>query len=62
MAGYSSTPLLKKLGIKPGAKIYIKGQPEQYWDWISPLPEKLVIVKQLQGDIDFIHFFVRSAI
>lgn len=58
MAGYSRTPLLKILGIKPGHHVLVVNPPDSYWDWISPLPEK-VIVKSRAGitALDFIHLF-----
>ena len=31
-AGYSGTPLLKKLGIKPGYKLLFVNQPQNYFD------------------------------
>jgi hypothetical protein len=60
MAEYSQTPLIKKLGIKPTSRILIKGEPNAYWDWVSPLPENVVVVKQARDDLDFIHVFVLS--
>lgn len=57
MAGYSNTPLQKKLGIKPGFKILISGEPEEYWDWISPLPNDIRVVKSAKSGLDFIHIF-----
>ena len=30
MAGYSGTPLAKKLGIKPGATLLLEGAPDDY--------------------------------
>jgi hypothetical protein len=45
MSGYSQTPLLKKLGIKPGTKILVVNEPEGYWDWLAPLPEVAVVQK-----------------
>lgn len=59
MAGYSGTPLVKKLGISPGAKIIVKGEPKGYWDWVSPLPER-VIVKKTGTGLNFVHLFVTS--
>lgn len=59
MAGYSGTPLIKKLGIKEGVIIRVKYVPEEYWDWISPLPKELVVVNRAVKDgVDFIHLFV----
>lgn len=39
MPGYSGTPLAKKLGIKPGSTIASIGAPDQYPEWLAPLPE-----------------------
>jgi hypothetical protein len=58
MAGYSGTPLVQKLGIKPGFKMIVVNEPEGYWDWISPLPEG--VVSSAKAPIDFIHLFVTS--
>lgn len=60
MAGYSGTPLIKKLGIKPGSCFYISDAPEDYFDWLSPLPDNLQVKEKLTGDFDFIHLFVTS--
>jgi hypothetical protein len=61
MAGYSGTPLLKKLGIKTGHSLITVGEPSSYWDWLAPLPEKVeVIDKGARGSVDFIHLFVKE--
>jgi hypothetical protein len=60
MAGYSGTPLLKKLGIKPGSRIYISEPPAQYFDWISPMPDAVKVSDKLTDVFDFIHVFVRD--
>ena len=60
MAGYSGTPLAKKLGIKIGMKTYVKNAPENYLDLLEPLPEALVFTKRLTSQTDFIHLFTRS--
>jgi hypothetical protein len=39
MAGYSGTPLPKKLGIKPGAKLLLLGAPRGFRQTLGPLPE-----------------------
>ncbi len=40
MAGYSGTPLPKKLGIKPGSAVALLGAPEGFADeTLGPLPE-----------------------
>lgn len=58
MAGYSGTPLIQKLGIKAGFQIHVANEPKAYWDWISPLPEKVAAKKAGSKDLDFIHLFV----
>ena len=60
MAGYSGTPLLKKLGIKPGFRMYVHDAPEKYFDWLHPLPDDLEVTDRLAGKLDFIHVFVRD--
>jgi hypothetical protein len=58
MAGYSGTPLVKKLGIKPNDRIKIIAAPEDYWEWISPLPEGLISTGT--KNFNFIHLFVKQ--
>jgi hypothetical protein len=56
MAGYSPTPLIKKLGIKEDALVLTVNEPTEYWDLLAPLPE-VQIVKS-KKEVDFIHVFV----
>ena len=58
MAGYSGTPLQKKLGLKPGMNMYLLGHPREYFDWISPLPADVKIASKPRAQSDFIHLFV----
>jgi adenosine/AMP kinase len=60
MAGYSKTPLVKKLGIKEGFKISILNAPENYAQTLGELPENVTVVDILVGPLDFIHFFTTS--
>lgn len=60
MAGYSGTPLQKKLGIKPGMTMFVQNVPPDYFDWLSPLPERVTVKKMIGKEIDFIHSFVKS--
>jgi hypothetical protein len=60
MAGYSATPLAKKLGIKPATSIYVSQPPHVYFDWLAPLPEDLTARSKLSGELDFIHLFVKD--
>lgn len=61
MAGYSATPLIKKLGIKPGFSLRIKNEPPDYWNWMSPLPENIKVLSRPKKEAaDFIHLFVKD--
>ncbi|MCW8877757.1 MAG: DUF3052 domain-containing protein [Kangiellaceae bacterium] len=60
MAGYSGTPLAKKLGIKAGFKIYVKNPPENYLQLIEPIPDNVMIYKRLSSSLDIIHFFTKK--
>jgi hypothetical protein len=56
-AGYSGTPLPKKLGLKSGQRILILGAPEGYDATLGNLPDGLERVDSLAGTFDFIQFF-----
>ena len=60
-AGYSGTPLVKKLGINPGMRILFVNQPEDYDAILGPLPEGVIRLKEPQEKMDFIHLFARHA-
>lgn len=60
-AGYSSTPLAKKLGFKPGFKILIVNGPDYYYDLFNELPD----VREAdinENNIDLIHLFSKDAV
>lgn len=59
-AGYSGTPLVKKLGIKPGFKICLLNQPENYQDTLGNLSKDVRILSKPEGKIDFIQYFTKS--
>lgn len=59
MAGYSDTPLIKKLGIKAGMKIAILNPPEDLWKELGEMPEVRAVAK-LAKDMDFILCFSDS--
>lgn len=61
MAGYSGTPLVKKLGIKEGARVLFLHEPEGFRDALGPLPDRATLAKSRSRDLDFIHLFVTSA-
>jgi hypothetical protein len=57
MAGYSKTPLIKKLGLKAGFRLIILNAPENYEHTLGELPEDVTVADTLTGPLDFIHFF-----
>lgn len=60
MAGYSATPLAKKLGIKDGFHLKLINAPEYYFDLFTDLPAKLFIENGDSKKLDFIHFFTKE--
>ena len=60
MAGYSRTPLAKKLGFKPRCRVRVDGAPPDYLDRVAPLPDGVLISNRIRKDIDVWHFFTAS--
>jgi len=58
-AGYSGTPLHKKLGIKAGDKVWFSGNPEMYESELLKAGNIEVVPKLTLG-FDFLHFFTSS--
>jgi hypothetical protein len=60
-AGYSGTPLARKLGIKPGASVLALDAPAQYRAWLTDLPKAVRFVATAPpGGADIVHLFVAS--
>jgi len=58
MAGYSETPLIKKLGIKTGNTLMFVNEPGHYTDLLGKLPENVEVVgPDHPGPVNFIHIF-----
>ncbi|WP_343733267.1 DUF3052 family protein [Duganella sp.] len=55
--GYSGTPLFKKLGIAPGSRVFARRAPEQYRDWLTPLPDGVQFQSRLSSSTDIVHLF-----
>jgi hypothetical protein len=49
-AGYSGTPLPRKLGIKAGARLALIGAPDGFDSTLGELPDGVVIRRRLGGD------------
>jgi hypothetical protein len=60
VAGYSGTPLPKKLGIKEGHEVAFPGAPEDFADTLGELPLGVRIKRVARGPLDVIVLFVRS--
>lgn len=58
-AGYSGTPLVRKLGLKDGMRVRLLGAPEGYWELLGGGPEELGVTSDGDGDrsVDFTHLF-----
>jgi hypothetical protein len=59
MAGYSGTPLVKKLGIKPGSNIALLNAPTDYASELD-LPEDVTINSRSGKPLDFAQLFVQN--
>jgi hypothetical protein len=58
MAGYSGTPLPRKLGIKPGHRLLLLGAPDGFA--LEGLPEDVRVVRRASGEADVILSFETS--
>jgi hypothetical protein len=59
-AGYSRTPLVKKIGIKEGFKIKVINFPDNYFKLFSLFPEKFALITEQHIKKDFIHYFAKN--
>ncbi len=48
-AGYSGTPLARKLGIKPGARVLLRRAPENFEDLLEGLPDDATLLRSMRG-------------
>ena len=60
MAGYSGTPLVKKLGIKEGSRVALVNAPRDFEATLSELPDNVTFMKSTTKSLDLILFFVLS--
>jgi hypothetical protein len=60
VAGYSGTPLPKKLGIKPGSKLGVFDAPSGFPKSLGALPDGVVQTTSLRGSLDVAIFFTKS--
>jgi hypothetical protein len=60
MAGYSGTPLAKKLGIKDGHVVGLVNAPAGFTDLLEPLPDAVSVVTGVRSHRDVAVVFVRQ--
>ncbi len=56
-AGYSGTPLAKKLGIKEGHRVALLDEPETFRDLLDPVPHAVEFRTSLRGKADVVVLF-----
>ena len=57
MAGYSGTPLVKKLGVKEGFKIHAINAPAGYRLLLAPLPAAVQFTSAPNSSTNLVHLF-----
>lgn len=60
MAGYSATPLFKKLGINAGSRVHLAQAPQGFRKQLAPLPPRVKFVPRLNKATDLVHFFTTN--
>jgi hypothetical protein len=60
MAGYSATPLAKKLGIKEGSRVALVKAPKDFQASLGELPEDVEFIRRPTTSIDIILYSVLS--
>lgn len=60
MAGYSGTPLAKKIGIKEGSRIALVNAPKDFQIEPKELPGNVEFLKPVAKSLDIILFFVTT--
>ncbi len=60
MAGYSGTPLAKKLGIKEGSRIALVNAPKDFQSGLGQLPDNVTFFKPSTKSLDLVLFFALS--
>tara|TARA_R110002124_G_scaffold81520_3_gene214892 strand:- start:137 stop:475 length:339 start_codon:yes stop_codon:yes gene_type:complete len=60
-AGYSATPLFRKLGLKPGMRAIALSPPDHYSTLLGTDAASVDWVSEMGKGLQFIHLFTRSA-
>lgn len=59
-AGYSGTPLAKKLGVKENARVALLNAPPEFRDTLAPLPPGVTFARGAERPVDLAVLFVRA--
>ena len=57
MAGYSGTPLARKLGLKEGSTVLAINPPADYRKRLEPIPAGVQFVSRVSTTTDLVHLF-----
>jgi hypothetical protein len=57
-AGYSGTPLARKLGMAAGSRVVVLNAPDGYRDWLAPMPAGVRFEAKVSAATDVVHVFV----
>jgi hypothetical protein len=57
MAGYSGTPLVQKIGIKPGHRVVLRNHPPTFIKDLGTLPEGAESLERLSGKANVVVYF-----
>ncbi len=59
-AGYSGTPLVRKLGVKPGMRVHYVAAPEGFGALLGELPDGVRVLARAAPELDLVMLFVVS--
>jgi hypothetical protein len=59
-AGYSGTPLPRKLGLKSGMRVHWAGAPPEFPELLGELPDDVRVLARAAAPLDLVVLFVTS--
>lgn len=60
-AGYSGTPLVRKLGFKPGMRAHYVNAPARFEQLVGELPDGVRVLRRASGGLDLAMLFVTES-
>ena len=61
MAGYSGKALVQKIGLKPGHRLALAGEPEGFLKELAPLPDGVIVATGGSKPLDCVILFADQA-